>query len=411
MTPTPTRLAAGVASLAVLALIATGCASGAGSNGSGDDAPADDATASQEAAAADVAAGSRLAVSLEGQVVVLDAATLEEVASFDSEEFTRLNPAGDGRHVFVTTTAGFQVLDTATPELTDLVFKADAAGHVVRHGGTTALFADGTGETTIFDTDALLDAGGELPEVQTYEAEDAHHGVSIVLEDGTLLTTVGDETSRSGAVALHPHDGHFDEAASSDECPGIHGEGTAQGEAVIFGCEDGALLYHDGEFEKFTAPDEYGRMGNAYVSETSPIIVGDYKNDPDAEGYFLHEVALIDTAAHEYEVVELDGIEYTWRGVVRGPEDNAYILGSDGSIHVLDPATGEITDEHPVIDAWESPAEWQEPHPALTTDGSVAYVADVANDRVVSVDLATGEVLAESDALAAQPNEMAVNIG
>lgn len=408
MTPIPTRLAAGASSLAVLALVATGCASGAGSSGS--DGPADDAPSSPEAAA-DVAAGSRLAVSLEGQVVVLDAATLEEVAAFDSEEFTRLNPAGDGRNVFVTTSDGFQVLDTATPELTDTVFPADAAGHVVRHGGRTVLFSDGWGETTIFDTDALLDADGELPEVQRYESDEAHHGVSVVLEDGTLLTTVGDETSRSGAVALEPHGDHFHESASSDECPEIHGEGTAKGEAVIFGCEDGALLFHDGEFEKFTAPDEYGRMGNAYVSETSPLVVGDYKHDPDAEGYFLHEVALIDTAAHEYEVVELDGIEYTWRGIVRGPDDLAYILGSDGSIHVLDPASGEVTESFPVIDAWESPTEWQDPHPALTTDGSVAYVADVANDRVVSVDLATGEVLAESEALPAQPNEMAINIG
>ncbi|WP_221584796.1 zinc metallochaperone AztD [Microbacterium sp. G2-8] len=395
-----TRTLAGAGALAAFALVATGCAS--------DPAPS---AGSETTESADVAAGERLVVSLAGEVAVLDAETLELVESLASEEFTRLNPAGDGRNVFVTTSEGFQVLDTTTPELTDLVFPAEAAGHVVRHGGKTVLYSDGWGETTIIDTDALLTAGGAMPEVQQYEADEPHHGVSIVLEDGTLLTTVGDESSRSGALALEPHDDHFHEVASSDECPGIHGEGTAMNEAVVFGCENGALLYHDGEFEKFTAPDEYGRMGNAYVSETSPIIVGDYKHDPDAEGYFLHEVAVIDTAAHEYEVVELDGIEYTWRGVVRGPDDLAYILGSDGSIHVFDPSSGEITEEYPVIDAWESPTDWQEPHPAMTTDGSVAYIADVANDRVVSVDLATGDVLAESDALPAAPNEMAVNIG
>ena len=64
-------------------------------------------------------------------------------------------------------------------------------------------------------------------------------------------------------------------------------------------------------------------MGNAYVSETSPIIVGDYKNDPDAEGYFLNDVALIDTEAETYEVVNLGDVEYTWRGAVRGPNDDA----------------------------------------------------------------------------------------
>ncbi|MGO1410161.1 MAG: zinc metallochaperone AztD [Microbacterium sp.] len=397
------RAGATLASIAAVAVLAAGCAS---------DAADDPANASGSGgAAADVAAGDRLAVSITDKVLVLDADTLEVVDEFDSDEFTRVNPVGDGRNVMVTTTEGFQVLDTAAPELTDTVFEADAAGHVVRHHGKTILFADGTGETTILDTDALVDAEGAMPEVETYQAPDAHHGVSIVLEDGTLLTTVGDDTARSGALALEPHDDHYHEIASSNECPDVHGEGTAQGEAVVFGCADGALLYKDGAFSKFDAPDEYGRMGNAYVSETSPIIVGDYKNDPDAEGYFLNDVALIDTEAETYEVVNLGDVEYTWRGAVRGPNDDAYILGSDGAIHVLDPSTGELTASHPVIDEWESPADWQDEHPAMTTDGETAYVADVANSRIVSVDLATGEILTEGPALPAAPGEIAVNLG
>jgi hypothetical protein len=397
----PTLAVAGT--LAALAMLA-GCSTAGDTAAS----PADDPASAAETT---VQPGERLTVSIEGSVLVLDSATLEIVEEFSSEAFTRLNAVGDGRNVLVTTSTGFQVLDTQKPELTDLEFAAEAAGHVVRHAGKTVLYADGTSETTIFDTNALVELdNAELPETTTYRADAAHHGVSIVLEDGTLVTTVGDATGRSGAVALEPHDDHYHELASSNECPGIHGEGTAQGEAVIFGCENGALMYQDGAFEKFTAPDSYGRMGNAYVSETSPIVVGDYKHDPDAEGYLLHEVALIDTAAHTYEVVHLDGIEYTWRGVVRGPEDLAYILGSDGAIHVLDPATGEITAKHPVIDAWESPAEWQQPHPAMVTDGETAYIADVANDRVIAVDL-TGEVIAESEALPAAPNEMAINLG
>ena len=69
------------------------------------------------------------------------------------------------------------MLDTATPELTDLVFEASAAGHVVRHGGRTVLYDDGTGSTTILDTGALLGAeaaSGELPAGETHEAEAAH---------------------------------------------------------------------------------------------------------------------------------------------------------------------------------------------------------------------------------------------
>lgn len=372
-----------------------------------------DATgSSDDTTAAAGTTGPRVAVTYEDGVAVLDGDTLEVVEEFETEEFTRVNAVGDGQHLLLTTSAGFQVLDTAEPALTDRVFEAEAAGHVVRHGEQTVLFDDGTGTTTIFGSDALAESDDGLPETTTWTAPEAHHGVSIVLEDGTLLTTVGDEESRSGATALRPEGEEYTEVATSDECPGIHGEGTAAGEAVVFGCEDGALVYRDGAFEKLPAPDEFGRMGNAYVSEESPLVVGDYKTDPDDEGYLLSSVALIDTEAGTFEPVALpDGVEYTWRGVVRGPDDRAYLLGTDGAIHVLDPATGEISDAFPVVDPWEGPDDWQNPHPALSVAGDTAYVADPANRQVHAVDLATGEVTASSPELAAEPNEMAAAIG
>ncbi|MDI6942800.1 zinc metallochaperone AztD [Microbacterium barkeri] len=400
MTRHTRRLTAG-AVIAGVSLLATACATTSGSGAAPD-------TASEEPAAP---AEGRVAVAYENGIAVLDGTSLEVVDTFETEEFTRLNPFGDGRTIAVTTSKGFQILDTGAPELTDLVFEAAAAGHVVVHEGKTVLYDDATSETTILDTDVFAGGYDALPEGETHRSEAAHHGVSIVLEDGTLLTTVGDETARSGAVALHAHDDHWDELASSDECPGIHGEGTAAGEAVIFGCEDGALLFHDGAFEKFTAPDEYGRMGNAYVSETSPIVVGDYKSDPDAEGYLLNAVTLIDTAAHTYEVVELpDEVQYTYRDVVRGPEDLAYILSTDGQIHVLDPETGEIVDAFPVVEPWEGPAEWQDPHPTIKVNGDIAYVTEPASNAVHAVDLTTGETVATVE-LEAAPNEIAVALG
>ena len=351
--------------------------------------------------------GSRLAVSYANGIAVLDGKTLEIVDEFETEEFVRLNSVGDGRNLAVTTSKGFQVLDTRTPELTDLVFEADTGGHVVHHGDRTVLFADGSGETTIFDTAALGDAG-KLPETTTWTAPEAHHGVSIVLEDGTLLTTVGTEESRSGAIALAPKGDGFEQIAANDTCPGIHGEGTAADEAVVFGCEDGALLYRDGAFEKLQAPDEYGRMGNAYVSETSPLIVGDYNTDPDAEGYLLDTVTLIDTEKSTLKPVALpEGVEYTFRDVARGPEDLAYILATDGSIHVLDPATGTITDEYPVVKPWEGPAEWQDPHPAIKVSGDIAYVTEPAANAVHAVDLTSGEITATVE-LDERPNEIAI---
>lgn len=392
----------GIALIAGMTLLASACANTAPASTS--EAPAASATASADA-------HGRVAISYPGGISVLDGKTLDVVKKFDSEEFTRLNAAGDGRHVFVTTTTGFQLLDTVEPKLTDLVVDATAAGHVVRHAGNTVLFDDGTGTTTILKTADLAKADNALPEAQTYKADSPHHGVSIVLEDGKLLTTVGDKTSRTGAVVLEAHEGHWDEVAESKECPGIHGEGTAAGEAVIFGCEDGALLFHHGKFEKFTAPDKYGRMGNAFVSETSPIVVGDYKDDPDAEGYLLNSVALIDTEKHSFNVVKLpDTVKYTWRDIARGPGDLAYILSTNGSIHVLDPKDGKIVNEFPVIKAWQGPADWQDAHPAIVVNGNTAYVTEPAASTVHSVDLTTGKITA-SEKMDVVPNEIAITLG
>src|SRR5690606_575232 len=115
----------------------------------------------------------------------------------------------------------------------------------------------------------------------------------------------------------------------------------AQDEAVVFGCEDGALVFHNGEITKLTSPDEYGRIGNAYVAEDSSLVVMDYKDDPDAEGSLLQNIALVDTEAQTLEKVALpDGISYTWRGVLRAPSGEALMIGTDGKLHVIDPATG-----------------------------------------------------------------------
>ncbi|MCS3843043.1 zinc metallochaperone AztD [Microbacterium sp. AK031] len=390
-----TRTARFAAGAGVAALLLAGCSAGPAA-----EAPESSATSSD--AAAD---GTRVAVAYAGGVLIVDGETLEVVDDLPTEDFVRLNAAGDGRHAFVTTSEGFQLLDVHEPELTDLVVEAAAAGHVVRHGGKTVLYDDATSDTTIFDTDSLADVDGALPDAQVIEGVDAHHGVSVVLEDGTFVTTVGDATGRSGIRAV---DADGAEIATSAECPGVHGEGTAKGEVVVFGCENGALVFDDGEITKLTSPDQYGRIGNAYVSENSPLVVMDYKDDPDMEGYLLTDIALVDTEANTLEKVELpDGISYTFRGVTRVDSGDAVLIGSDGKVHVIDPATGAITASHDAIDAWEGPSEWQQPHPAIAAFGDVVYVTDAANSTIVALDAATGEIITTAE-LPETPNEIAV---
>jgi len=411
-----TRALAGLALAASAALALTACSSAGGAGG-------DAATGAASEAGATTASSAqpRIAATYDGGVLVLDATTLETVADIELAGFNRVNPAGDGRHVLVSTEEGFQVLDTgawtadgtsytAEPELTDLVFEAPTPGHVVRHGDKTILFSDGTGDTTVFDTADLLDVSstGELPATETISSPEAHHGVSIELEDGTLLTTIGDSESRVGVRAL---DAAGEETARSEECPSVHGEGTTAEEVAVFGCSDGVLLYDDGAFTKIAAADDYGRTGNAYVTDSSPVMLGDYNSDPDSEGYELTQLTAVDTAAATSQVLDLpDGVAYTWKGVGRTADDDALVLGTDGALHVLDVATGTFGASYPVIEAWEGPAEWQDSHPSLSVVGDTAYVTDPASGSIHAVDVATGEVTATGE-LGVAANEIAVVTG
>jgi hypothetical protein len=379
-----------VALAAASAIALSSCATTAASQTDADGTPA--------------ASSPRVAVTYDGGILVLDGTSLEVAGDVSLDGYNRVNPGGDGSSVYVSTEGGFRVLDTANATLTDLVFPALTPGHAVLHGDKTILFDDGTGDITVFESAALADAGDELPEHETIASDAAHHGVAIELEDGTLLSTLGDAEGRTGVRVL---DAAREETDRAEDCPGVHGEGTTKDEVAVFGCNDGVLVY-DGEFTKVTSPDAYGRIGNQFTTETSTVALGDYNSDPDAEGYLLSSVSLIDTVAKTLQVVDLpEGIEYTFRDLARGPDDEGVILGTDGSLHIIDVETGEITESYPVIGAWEGPAEWQDSHPALKVLGDVAYVTEPATDSVYAVDLGTGDVLASAE-LPATPNELAV---
>src|SRR5699024_11674133 len=90
----------------------------------------------------------------------------------------------------------------------------------------------------------------------------------------------GTEEQRTGIRVL---DADGTEIAASEECPGVHGAEVAADEAVVAGCEDGVLVYADGQIVHADSPDAYGRIGNQAASPASPIVLGDYKSDPDAD--------------------------------------------------------------------------------------------------------------------------------
>ncbi|WAM12831.1 zinc metallochaperone AztD [Rhodococcus sp. JS3073] len=340
----------------------------------------------------------RLALTYDGGVLVLDAQSLDVVGSAEVDGFTRLNPAGDDRHVLVSTGNSFTALDTAEPALTDVTFEAKTPGHVVRHDGKTVLFDDGTGLVRVFDPAGLSEG---TPDTTEFTTPEAHHGVAVELSDGSLLTTIGNEDERTGIVVL---DRDRKEIVRNEDCPGVHGEAVAAGETVVVGCQNGLLIYRDGVITKVTSPDPYGRIGNQAGDEDSPIILGDYKTDPDAELERPERVSLTDTATGQLTLVDL-GTSYTFRSLGRAPHGEALVLGTDGAVHVIDPNSKAVSRTVDVIDPWTEPDKWQSPRPALYVQDHTAYVTDPANKKIHTIDLDTWAVSGQAD-LPETPNEI-----
>nr|WP_276518871.1 hypothetical protein [Micrococcus endophyticus] len=302
----------------------------------------------------------------------------------------------------------------SAPGMTGVTFPGEHPGHVVTHNGRTTLFADGTGAIRTFDSTHLDKATPDLMPVMTEaETEDPHHGVALELYDGTLFTTQGTEDSRDTLQVIDSTTGEV--TAETDDCPGSHGEAAAQpteaGDVVVTGCENGPVVYRDGEFHKVEVETEYQRSGNLFGLHDSRIVLGDHKveEEPTEAVERPTAIALIDTHTDELTTVDL-GSSYWFRSLGRAEDGSAVVLTYDGEVNVIDEETGEVTAEYAVIEPWKEKDEWQEPGPILKVAGNTAYVTDAEAQKLVVVDLETGETVLEKD-LEFAPVEMAVVTG
>ncbi|WP_412475150.1 zinc metallochaperone AztD [Gordonia sp. LUNF6] len=362
---------------------------------------ADDESASSSTPPDGTEVAEPIAVTYDGGIALLDGTSLDVVSKVPMDGFTRVNPAGDDDHLIVSDEKGFTVMDASHAELTDLVYPGEKPGHVVLHGGKTVLFTDSTGSALSFDPHELSDGA---PTTREYTSASPHHGVAVELTDGTIVASVGDEENRRGARAV---DAQGRQIAHSDQCPGVHGEAVASGEVVGLGCKDGVLLFKNAAFVKVPSVDpEYGATSTQVGSDASPVLVGDYKTDPDAEREFPTQFALIDTAAQKQRLVQMPGgASYSFRSLGRGPGGEALILGTDGHLHVFDVVSGANVKSIPVVGKWQEPMDWQEPRPSLFVRDDTAYVTDPATKTIKRVSLSTGTVSAEAS-LDVTPNEI-----
>ncbi|KQB83565.1 hypothetical protein [Corynebacterium oculi] len=356
----------------------------------------------------------RLTYTHDGGLTTLDAITGETLAATPREGFLRLNPSGDGRTLLVSAGDEYLLYDTAAqrvdhgdhshfysgdPALTSTTFEAPHAGHVVAHGGRTALFSDGEGTISVLPTDSFTQASPAEPTLVSTGT--AHHGVAVPLGEN-LLTTTGTEESRS-IVRLIDASGTTE--AETSDCPGVHGEAVAAEEHVVFGCENAPVIFDGTAFHKVPAEHEYQRSGNLAGHPESPYVLADYKTDAAATHEHPTAVAIIDTRDASLRTVDL-GASYWFRSLGRDKEGNGVVLTTDGALKIIDMEHGEVLHDIPVIEPWEEKEDWQEPGPILKVTDSTAYVSD-ATGGLVLVDLTSGEVIARHE-LEHTPVEMEV---
>ena len=418
------RRAVALLGAGVLALSACGSgADGGASDGGGEEAGAAESPSSDRTEVG--ALSPRIVLAHEGGVVTLDSADGSVLNETPVEGYVRLNPAGDGRHVAVSASDAVTVYDTGLlaqghgdhfhyyvqdPALTDLSLEAPMPGHVVPHGDRTAIFADGTGDITVIDPTVLGE--GQLDVLEGTATEDPHHGVAVPLSDGGLLTTQGTEDARSTVQVLDA-DGKV--VAETDDCPGVHGEAAAQptesGDVISLGCENGSVIYRDGEFHKVAIDADYQRSGNQKGHEDSPIVLADHKVEAEPAGGIERptEIALIDTRDATQQLVDL-GSPYWFRSLDRGPDGEALVLTYDGELNILDPDSGENLHEVPVTGEWEEGENWQEAGPMLSVADGTAFVVDPEAKKLTMVDVASGEVYRTLD-LPVVPHEIQVTTG
>lgn len=412
----------------LLALSACGGSSDGGT-GASDGARASDGGGAEAAPSSDRtevgALTPRIVLAHDGGVTTIDSSDGSTLGTAELEGYVRLNPAGDGRHVAVSASDAITMYDTGLlaqghgdhfhyyvqePALTDLSVGAPHPGHVVPHGDRTALFADGTGAITLIDPTKLAD--GDLGVLEQTATEDPHHGVAVPLADGGLLTTQGTEEARSTVQVLDA-DGQV--TAQTTDCPGVHGEASAQptesGDVISLGCENGSVIYRDGELHKVEIEGDYQRSGNQKGHEDSPIVLADLKVEAEPAGGIERptEIALIDTRDATQQVVDL-GSPYWFRSLDRGPDGEALVLTTDGELNILDPETGKMLHEVPVTGEWTEPDQWQQAAPMMAVADGTAFVVDPQAKKLTMVDVASGEIYRELD-LPVVPHEIQVATG
>lgn len=290
----------------------------------------------------------------------------------------------DGRYAFLTTDAGVEVFDTGAwtvahgdhshyyssePKTVGTIGVPDV-GTIAGDGKYVAVFSGAEGYAAIYATKDL-DAG-EITETGRITTS-PHDGVVVSFENHFLTSVAGPDGTPDG---VEVRDADDTTVLAKESCPGLSAHAQTR-IGVVFACTDGALLVTEDD-GAFTAE----HIPYPPAAATEPATVLEHRpgsNElagPAGDAGVWH----LDVSKRTWTLLETPVPVVTAAAV--GDTQRVLAVGDDGSLLSLDPASGDVRHQVPLIETTPDTA------PQLRIDTSRAYVSDPASSTVYEIDYA-----------------------
>lgn len=296
----------------------------------------------------------------------------------------------DGRYALVTMQDGVKVFDTgawtvdhgdhkhyysSTPGPVGDITIPDA-GVVAGDGSAIAVFSESGGYASIYKHKDL-DARQVVESARITTSP--HQGVVIPYE-GHFIATIAGEGTAAGAVEVRDAGNHT--VLSEHACAGASAHATTR-VGVVLACTDGALLIteEDGQFaaEKISYPADAAGIPPATRLEHRKG--SNELSAPAGDGGVWH----LNVSKRSWKYLKTP-VPVAAASAV-GDGKRVLALGVDGSLMTLNPSSGEVTAQSPMVAPLSAQAVTL---PQLRVDVGRAYLSDPAGSTVREIDYADG---------------------
>lgn len=351
-----------------------------------------------------------------GTVHVINLSSNEVAATYELSSRASLYNSHSGRYAYAVQAGGdvVNVIDSgisqvlhddhydtqiADPSLLEFAVEGQTPIHFVVWDDQVTIFNDGDGSVAIFNESGITDGSAE---VTTFTTERPHHGVGAAVGDYVLLSIPNmADADDSLPIGMEVRNLAGEEIARFEDCPDLHGEAHAGENGIAFACSDGILIvsWDGGEFTgtKLAYPEGSGelRAGTLRAAHDGQYVIGNFGDAG---------LIRVDYAAQTLEQLELPTNHWRFEVFEEDPS-KLLVLTMDGSIHLVDIASGTIEGSVEVVEAFARPTR-AAARPTFAQNGHLAYVSEPLPGDIAIVNMETFEVAEDRIVVGGKPSAL-----